>query len=244
MMLKRLMVVLGVLLIAVPAMAEVMTFEKEVEEIVANDQSREQVEAFALQKAKRLAVEEAGTYISSLTVVVNFALAKDEVIALASGVVQAKVVGLPAVRLVNGVVHVNVKARIQVDTAVLDKQVAELLKEKGTLKKLEEEQKKVRELENRLANLKSTELKRLEELNAQAVAMEQERDRRRLANAEMALTAQGELKKAEIERLQKDRALNERTAQMIAAQEQQRRNEAAVLAQEQDRIRRAQLENE
>lgn len=243
-MLKRLMVVLGVLLIAVPAMAEVMTFEKEVEEIVANDQSREQVEAFALQKAKRLAVEEAGTYISSLTVVVNFALAKDEVIALASGVVQAKVVGLPAVRLVNGVVHVNVKARIQVDTAVLDKQVAELLKEKGTLKKLEEEQKKVRELENRLANLKSTELKRLEELNAQAVAMEQERDRRRLANAEMALTAQGELKKAEIERLQKDRALNERTAQMIAAQEQQRRNEAAVLAQEQDRIRRAQLENE
>lgn len=126
----------------------------------------------------------------------------------------------------------------------MDKQVAELLKEKGTLKKLEAEQKKVRELENRLATLKSTELKRLEELNAQAVAMEQERDRRRLANAEMALKAQGELKKAEIERLQKDRALNERTAKMIADQEQQRRNEAAVLAQEQDRIRRAQLENE
>ena len=241
---RLLLVMLGVLLIGVPAMAEVMTFEKEVEEIVSNDQSREQVEAFALQKAKRLAVEEAGTYISSLTVVVNFALAKDEITALASGVVQAKVVGLPAVRLVDGVVHVNVKARIQVDTAVLDKQVAELLKEKGTLKKLEEEQKKVRELENRLATLKSTELKRLEELNAQAVAIEQERDRRRLANAEMALKAQGELKKAEIERLQHDRALNERTAKMIADQEQQRRNEAAALAQEQDRVRRAQLENE
>lgn len=95
-MLKKLLVVLGVLLIAVPAMGEMMTFEKEVEEVVANDQSREQVEAFALQKAKRLAVEEAGTYLSSLTVVVNFALAKDEITALASGVVQAKVVGLPA----------------------------------------------------------------------------------------------------------------------------------------------------
>ena len=89
-MLKRFMVVLVVLLIAVPAVAEMMTFEKEVEEIVANDQSREQVEAFALQKAKRLAVEEAGTYISSLTVVVNFALEKDEITALASGVVRPR----------------------------------------------------------------------------------------------------------------------------------------------------------
>lgn len=235
---------LGVLLITAPALAEVMTFEKEVEEIVANDQSREQVELFALQKAKRLAVEEAGTYISSLSIVSNAMMQKDEITALASGVVQTKIVGLPAVRLENGVVHVYVKARIQVDTGILDKQVAELLKEKGTLKKLEAEQKKVRDLENRLLSLKSTELKRLEELNVLAVAMEQERDRRRLANAEMALKALGELKKAEIERLQKDRALNESTAKMMADQEQQRKNEAAVLAQEQDRIRRAQLENE
>ncbi|MBI5234032.1 MAG: hypothetical protein HY880_06735 [Deltaproteobacteria bacterium] len=55
-----------------PAFAEIRTFEKEVEEIVGRDQSQEQVEAFALQKAKRLAVEEAGTYISSFTVVQNF----------------------------------------------------------------------------------------------------------------------------------------------------------------------------
>jgi hypothetical protein len=243
-MLKKMLAVCVLLLIAVPVSAEMMTFEKEVEEIVANDQSREQVEAFALQKAKRLAVEEAGTYISSLTVVANAMMQKDEITALASGVVQAKIVGVPDVQLKNGVIHITVKARIQVDTGVLDKQVAELLKEKGTVKKLEDEQKKVRELENRLANLKSSELKRLEELNAQAVVMEQERDRRRLANAEMALQAQGELKKAEIERLQKERALNERTANMIADQEQQRKNEAATLAQEQDRIRRAQLENE
>ena len=243
-MLKRLLVMLGILLIASTACAEMMIFEKEVEEIVANDQSREQVEAFALQKAKRLAVEEAGTYISSLSIVVDSVLQKDEITALASGVVQTKIVGVPAIRLVNGVVHVNVKARIQVDTGVLERQVAELLKEKGTLKKLEDEQRKVHDLENRLANLKITELKRLEELNAQAVAMEQERDRRRLVNAEMALKAQGELKKAEIERLQKDRALNERTARMIIDQEQQRGIEASALAQEQDRIRRAQMENE
>ena len=61
--------ILVVLIAVYPAFAEIKVFEKEVEEVVGRDQSQEQVEAFALQKAKRLAVEEAGTYISSLTVV-------------------------------------------------------------------------------------------------------------------------------------------------------------------------------
>jgi len=243
-MLRCFLFLLCALFAATASFAEVKTFEKEVEEVVANDQSREQVEAFALQKAKRLAVEEAGTYISSLTVVSNAMLQKEEISALASGVVQAKIMGLPNVRVENGVIHINVKARIQVDTAVLDKQVAELLKERGTLRKLEEEQRKVRELENRLASLKSTELKRLEELNAQAMNLEMERERRRLANAEMALQARGELKKAEMERLRKERELQEQTARMMADQEAQRKKEADDLAREQDRIRRAQLENE
>ena len=79
------------------AIAEIRVFDVQVEEIVGRDQSQEQVETFALQKAKRLAVEEAGTYISSLTIVRNYKLEKDEVTALASGVVQAKIVGVPSV---------------------------------------------------------------------------------------------------------------------------------------------------
>ncbi|MEK7243244.1 MAG: hypothetical protein AAB112_03625, partial [Thermodesulfobacteriota bacterium] len=85
-----------------PAFAEIKVFEKEVEEIVGRDQSQEQVEAFALQKAKRLAVEEAGTYISSLTVVQNYVLAKDEVTALASGVLQSQVLGMPSIVIKEG----------------------------------------------------------------------------------------------------------------------------------------------
>jgi len=85
-----------ILLFIIPgtkSFAEIKVFEKEIEEIVGKNQSQEQVEAFALQKAKRLAVEEAGTYISSLTIIKNYKLAKDEITALASGVVQAKIVG-------------------------------------------------------------------------------------------------------------------------------------------------------
>lgn len=227
-----------------PAMAEIKVFEQEIEEAVSRGQSQEQVEAFALQKAKRLAVEEAGTYISSLTMVKNYQLQKDEVTALASGIVQAKVVGIPAVRIDNGVVHVKVKARIDVDTGILDRQIQEIMKEKGTLKKLEEERKKNRELEEKIANLKSTEVKRLEELNAQALAVERERERQRLFREEQALKAKGELSRAEAERISREREMQARISRTLAEQEKAKREEAAGLAAEQDRIRRASLENE
>jgi hypothetical protein len=126
--------------------AKIMVFEKEVEEVVGRNQSQEQVESFLLQKAKRLAVEEAGTYISTLSVVKDSALQKDEVTALASGVVQAKIVGVPEVWVENGNTHVKVRARIEVDTSTLDSQIKELLKETGTLKKLEEERRRNKEL--------------------------------------------------------------------------------------------------
>ena len=237
-------VVCAACLLNFPALAEVKVFEQEVEEAVSRGQSQEQVEAFALQKAKRLAVEEAGTYISSLTIVRNYQLQSDEVTALASGVVQAKVVGVPAVWVENGVVHVKVKARIDVDTGVLDRQVQDIMKEKGTLKKLEAERKKNKELEEKLASLKSTEVKRLEELNAQAIALERERERQRLFRKEQALKARGELSKAEADRIAKEREMQERINQTLGRQEKAKRDEAVALAAEQDKIKRAQLENE
>jgi len=224
--------------------AEIKVFEKEVEEVVGRDQSQEQVEAFALRKAKRLAVEEAGTYISSLTVVQNYHLAKDEVTALASGIVQSQIVGIPVVTVKNGMTHVMVKARIAVDTGILDQQIKDIMKEKGTLKKLEESQQKVKELEDKLSSLKSSEVKRLEELNTQAIALERERENQRIAREVQAIKARGELKKAELERLQKEREMQERTRKIIAEQEKARKEEVDALAREQDRIKKAQLENE
>lgn len=103
MLIRTVFIVISIALLftARPVFAEIKIFEKELEEIVSNDQSREQVEAFTLQKAKRLAIEEAGTFIQSLTVVQNYQLTKDEVTALSSGVVQAKIIGVPEVQLVN-----------------------------------------------------------------------------------------------------------------------------------------------
>ncbi|KAF0154129.1 MAG: GRAM domain containing protein [Syntrophaceae bacterium] len=241
--LLTLLVFMGIFVCSL-AGAEVKVFEQEVEEAVSRGQSQEQVEAFALQKAKRLAVEEAGTYISSLTVVRNYQLQSDEVTALASGVVQAKIVEGTSVRVENGVVHVKVKARISVDTSILDRQIQDIMKEKGTLKKLETEQRKVRELEEKLASLKSSEVKRLEELNMQALALERERDQQRLFREEQALKARGELSRAEADRFAKEREMQDKINRTLAEQERAKRDEEAALKAEQDSIKRAQLENE
>lgn len=226
------------------ALAEIKVFEKEVEEAVSRGQSQDQVEAFALQKAKRLAVEEAGTYISSLTVVKDYQLQKDEVTALASGIVQSRIMGVPAVRVENGVVHVKVKARIDVDTRILDSQIKSIMKDKGTLKKLEDSQRKVAELEKQLANLKSPDVKRFEEINSQAIALERDRDKQRLFREEQALKAKGELNKAEAERIAKEREMQNLISRRLAKEEQDRRAAALAIAIEQDQIKRAQLENE
>ena len=238
------LVTLLFLVIVSPSKAEIRVFEKEVEEVVGRDQSQEQVEAFALQKAKRLAVEEAGTYISSLTVVQNYVLAKDEVTALASGVLQSQVLGVPSIVIKAGIVHVTVKAKITVDTAVLDKQIEVFMRDKGALKERDEALKKMRELEDKLANLKSTEVKRLEELNTQALALERDRDRQRLFREEQSLKAKGELSRAEADRIAKEREMQDRINRTLAEQEKAKREEAAALTAEQDRIKRAQLENE
>jgi hypothetical protein len=171
-------------------------------------------------------------------------LERDEVTALASGVVQAKIVGVPSIRVKNGVVHIRVKSKIEVDTSILKRQIQEILKETGTLKKLEEERRRVKELEQELAGLKGSELKRLEELNAQALALERERERQRLFREEQALKARGELSKAEAERLVREREMQERINRTLVEQEKAKRAEVEALAKEQDRIRRAQLQNE
>lgn len=232
------------LVIASPSKADIRVFEKEVEEVVGRDQSQEQVEAFALQKAKRLAVEEAGTFISSLTVVQNYILAKDEVTALASGMLQSQVLGVPSIVIKEGIVHVTVKAKITVDTAVLNQQIDIFMRDKGALKERDDALKKMKELEDKLAHLKSTEVKRLEELNTQALALERDRDRQRLFREEQSLKAKGELSRAEADRIAKEREMQDRINRTLAEQEKAKREEAAALAAEQDRVKRAQLENE
>ena len=147
---------------------------KEIEEPVGRDQSQTQVESFVLQKAKRLAVEEAGTYICSLQVVKEGQMTKEQVNALASGILQTEIMGKPQIRTENGVMFVKVKARIQVDTSVLERQVETLMKNES---KQDQQQKRIKELESQISGSKQSDIKRLETLNAQALAIEKQREK-------------------------------------------------------------------
>lgn len=226
------------------ARAEIKVFEKETIWRAARNQSQEQAEGLAKLEAQRQAIEEAGVFISSLTVVKNYKLEKDEITQLASGILNTKSMGEPTIYIDNGILCVRVKTVIQVDTTILDRQIETFMKDKGALKREEEALKKVRELQDQLTNLKSTELKRLEELNAQALAMERERNKHRLFREEQALKARGELNKAEADRIAKQREIQDRISRRLALQEKARREEATAMAAEQDRIKRAQMENE
>jgi len=134
---------------------EIKIFIKELEEPVGRNQSQNQVETFALQKAKRLAVEEAGAYISSLQIVQNGKLTKDQITNITSGIVKTEILGTPEIRTRNGTVYIKVRTRIQVDTRVLEYQVKALLNDDEMMKKLEEQRIKNKELEDQLAMFKT-----------------------------------------------------------------------------------------
>jgi len=217
---------------------------KEIEEPVGRDQSQAQVEAFVLQKTKRLAVEEAGTYISSLQVVKQGQMTEEQVNALASGILQTEIVGNPQFRTENGVIFVKVKARIQVDTSVLMRQVEALMKNKIMMAKLAQQQAHIKELESQISGLKQSDIKRLKSLNSQALAIEKQRAEQRHFLEQQRLAARKAIKDAQLKQIQREKILNQELQEILKAQEIARKQEKKAIANEQNRIKRARLENE
>jgi len=81
-----------IILIPVSAFAEIQTVTHTVKQTFGGGQSPDDARISAMTKAKREALEKAGTYIESLTVVQNSKVEKDEILALAAGVLKAEVV--------------------------------------------------------------------------------------------------------------------------------------------------------
>ena len=113
-----------------PAFAEIKVFEKEESAVVGQDQSQNQIEAMLWEQAKISALEEAGTYISTFTVVKNYQLQKDEVTAMAAGILSSKKVGFAVFEPIDSGRHVKIKVkfRVDVDTSVLDRRVEDFMK--------------------------------------------------------------------------------------------------------------------
>lgn len=174
------------LALANPASAEIKTFRKTVKQIMGNSMSQDDARMAAISRAKQEALQEAGTYLETLTVVQNFRIEKDEILALSSGVLKV-VIAKEEPFLQQGVFGILVVAEVKVDTTVLEGRIKKLLGDRRHLEQLKASQQRVAEL---LAKVKT-----LEAQNARlsANASQQEMDALKASFREntQQLTSQG-----------------------------------------------------
>jgi tetratricopeptide (TPR) repeat protein len=169
---KSILAIFLTILLLLPAAAfgEIQTITHIVKQPFAGSQSPDDARISAVAKAKREALEMAGTYIESLTVVKNSQVDKDEILALAAGVLKAEVVSQENYHTKDAF-GIDVVVRVIVDTSVLEERVKKLLqdrtyldqlsqaraREKGLLEKiavLEEENRKTEKSDEKQASLK------------------------------------------------------------------------------------------
>jgi len=139
-----------------PAQAEIKTFVHTVKQPFSGSQSPDDARTAAVHKAKREVLEKAGSYLETLTIVEDGRLTKDQVLALAGGILNTEVISQKPYTTGEGY-GVTVKVRVRVDSSVLEDRVKELISDKTAMSQLTI----IREREKKLLN----EIERLEEVN-------------------------------------------------------------------------------
>ena len=131
----------SLLLLVVPlvAHAETKVLTAEATYVMGDGESPSFAEAMVLQKAKQMALEQAGTYVESYTKVQNYQLTTEEIQTIAGGVLQVEVLEKTRTLVGDGL-----KFFVKIKTTVTTDKVAELAQRiKG--KNVAEEYKKLQE---------------------------------------------------------------------------------------------------
>ena len=139
-------------LLPVSAIGEIRTITHTVKQPFAGSQSPDDARISAVAKAKREALEMAGTYIESLTVVKDSQVDKDEILALAARVLRAEVISQKNY-VSEDAFGIDVIVKVVVDTSVLEERVKKLFQDKTHLTQLKEAQKREKELLQKVAQL-------------------------------------------------------------------------------------------
>jgi tetratricopeptide (TPR) repeat protein len=142
----------ALLLLPVSAFGEIQTITHTVKQPFGGSQSPDDARISAVAKAKREALEIAGTYIESLTVVKNYQVNKDEILALSAGVLKAEVVSQENYHTKDAF-GIDVVVKVIVDTSVLENRVKKLLQDRTHLEQLNQVQKREKELLQKVVQL-------------------------------------------------------------------------------------------
>jgi len=140
------------LLFPVLAIGEILTIKHTVKQTFGGGQSADDARIYGIAKAKREALEKAGTYIESLTVVKNSQVEKDEILALTAGVLKAEVISQKNYTT-DDAFGIEIVVNVIVDTSVLEERVKKQLQDRTHLTQLKDTQKREKELLQKVAQL-------------------------------------------------------------------------------------------
>ena len=149
---KAFLLSLALTLIPYISHAEIKTYTHTVKQSFGGSQSPDDARIAAIHKAKREALEKAGTYLESLTIVKESVVEKDEILALAAGVLKAEVVSQKNYHTKDAF-GIIVVAKVDVDTSVLEDRIKKLLQDRELLKRYKEGQKREKDLLAKIARL-------------------------------------------------------------------------------------------
>lgn len=160
-----------VLAIPIYANAEIETITQTIRQPFGGSQSADDARIAAVTKAKREALEQAGTYVEALTIVKESSLDKDEIIAITAGVCQSEVLSSKNYAT-DDAFGIEVKVKVLVDTTVLGERVKKLLADRSHLEELNSAKKSEKKLLARIGELEKENLQKgktvqqIEELKA------------------------------------------------------------------------------
>ena len=184
----RLLAALCLAALTSTALAEEKTFRKEVRQIVGSSQSQDDARQAAIAKAKRDALEEAGTWVQSVSEVKNMKLVRDDVMAISMGVTRTRIVD-EAPFLEGRAVGIRVLAEVSVDTTGLAERVQRYFADQERLMEKRAESAREEAL-----------LAKLAELEKRMAAMQAEAQARLAAAADAQLAANRDKQMAELEK--------------------------------------------
>ena len=140
------------LLLPVEAFGEIQIITHTVKQPFGGSQSPDDARIAAVAKAKREALELAGTYVESTTVVKDAQVEKDEILALTAGVLKAEVVSQKNYTT-GDAFGIEVTVRVEVDTAVLEARLKKVLEDRTHFEQLKQARAREKELLEKIAAL-------------------------------------------------------------------------------------------
>jgi len=151
---KRILVALLIVILFHPlsAFGEIKIITNAVKQPFGGSQSPDDARIAAVAKAKREALELAGTYVESTTVVKNAQVEKDEILALTAGVLKAEVVSQKNYTT-DDAFGIEVTVRVEVDTAVLETRLKKVLEDRTHFEQLKQARTREKELLEKIAVL-------------------------------------------------------------------------------------------